>query len=141
MASSVFGAFAHQTLGDDPCALERRMRVHFVIQKQVQRTFERSFRAGRTGADGQCLFAKLLDHLKRLREFCNVNTPARPNVTRPCGSIPGGTEASSFSATLRSPFHLIANSDFNAREPNDSGAASIPRSKILSAASKFRVAI
>jgi hypothetical protein len=42
------------------------MRVHFVIQIQVQRTFERSFRAGRTGADEQCLSTKLLDHLKRL---------------------------------------------------------------------------
>src|SRR6266480_4537188 len=69
MASSVVGAFAHQSLGDDPCALERRVRVHFVIQKQVQRTFERSLRAGRTGADEQCLPTKLLDHLKRLLKF------------------------------------------------------------------------
>src|SRR5712671_3636249 len=69
MASSVVGTFAHQSLSDDPCALECRVRVHFVIQIQVQRTFERSFRAGHTGADEQCLSTKLLDHLKRLLEF------------------------------------------------------------------------
>src|SRR5205807_8926364 len=69
MASSVVGIFAHQLFSDDPCALECRMRVHFVIQIQVQRTFERSFRAARTGADEQYLSTKLLDHLKRLLKF------------------------------------------------------------------------
>src|SRR5207249_11796609 len=78
MASSVVGAFAHQSFSDDPCALECRVRVRFVIQIRVQRTFERSFRAGRTRADEQCLSTKLLDHPKRLLKFSLQRQHASP---------------------------------------------------------------